>query len=578
MNGRDAKSGLAAAGAALVLMCALAFSAGAVSAHAAEQQGVAGLSREEAMRLGERIYRKGMLPSGDPVTALVQGDIPVEGTMFSCESCHMRSGLGSYEGGVWTTATTGKYLFNPITTLRRLSPSEVERIPAYLRPMYDGPPRRPAYTDETLAAALRDGIDPAGRIFHSVMPRYSLDDRDMAILVFYLKSLSAEFSPGVTDTTLSFATIITDDVSPEERDAMLGPLENYVGARNSQARKFETRAKYGIFAERMDLAYRRLSLARWELKGPPETWRGQLEEYYRKEPVFALLGGITNGEWRPIHEFSEEHRIPCIFPVTDFPVISDTDWYTLYFSRGLSQEGETVARYLAITANLDPDKTVVQVFRDTREGHVLSDGFQNTWQSFGRRAPRNIMLREDEPFTGELLAKLAKGEKPAVLLLWIGTEAVQALETGAVSANRPEMIFLSSTLLKQHVGKLPDKARDHLYITFPYGLTQVRVPPLYFVDAKRRVKAPTDERRIMSRAHSLSNILIETLMMMRGDFYRDRFLELIDMFQDKTKGFSDYERLSFGPGQRYAAKGCYIMQLTRGADPKLVKKSDWVIH
>ena len=105
----------------------------------------------------------------------------------------------------------------------------------------------------------------------------------------------------------------------------------------------------------MDFAYRRkLSIVRWDLKGPPETWRGQLEEYNRKEPVFALLGGMTNGEWRPVHDFSEEHHIPCILPITDFPVISETDWYTLYFSKGLYQEGEAAARYLAKIGSTPP--------------------------------------------------------------------------------------------------------------------------------------------------------------------------------------------------------------------------------
>jgi hypothetical protein len=39
-----------------------------------------------------------------------------------------------------------------------------------------------------------------------------------------------------------------------------------------------------------------------------------------------------------------------------------------------------------------------------------------------------------------------------------------------------------------------------------------------------------------------------------------------------------FERLSFGPGQRYASKGCYIVQLSKGEKPGLIKKSDWVIH
>ena len=546
-----------------------------------EQPGVAGLSRKEALRLGERIYREGVLPSGEPMTAVVQGDIPVEGTMFSCESCHMRSGLGSYEGGVITTPTTGKYLYRPLTKLRQLTSAEEETIPRYLKALYQAPPSRPAYTDETLAAALRGGIDPAGRKLHRVMPCYPLDDRDMAILILYLKSLSAEPSPGVTDTTIRFATVIAGDVSPEERDAMLTPLENYVRGRNSRAKVFETRAKYGFYAETMDLAYRRPSLARWELKGPPETWRGQLEEYYRKEPVFALLGGITKGEWRPIHEFSEEHRIPCILPITDFPVISETDWYTLYFSKGFYQEGEAAARFLGITADLPPDKTVVQVFRDSREGRAFSAGFEKTWHDLGRRPPVNRTLRAGEAVTREFLQQLADKERPSVMLLWAGTEAVPALETIAASANRPEMVYVSSSLMKQSLWKLPEQARDFTYITYPYGLVPMKLPPLYLKAAKgsqKSDKVSVSDRRIPGKMFTLSGLLPDAMMMMGNDLYRDRFLDVIGMLEDKPQPYTDYERLSFGPGQRYASKGCYIMQLTRGANPTLVKKSDWVIH
>ncbi|MDA8240180.1 MAG: hypothetical protein M0Z67_07390 [Nitrospiraceae bacterium] len=33
-----------------------------------------------------------------------------------------------------------------------------------------------------------------------------------------------------------------------------------------------------------------------------------------------------------------------------------------------------------------------------------------------------------------------------------------------------------------------------------------------------------------------------------------------------------YPRFSFGPGQRYGSKGCYIVQLARGPKPELIKK------
>ena len=104
----------------------------------------------------------------------------------------------------------------------------------------------------------------------------------------------------------------------------------------------------------MKFAFRRASLSIWELKGAPETWRAQLEAYYTREPVFVVLGGMSNQSWEPIHTFCEEQRIPCLFPVTDFPVVTDTGWYTYYFSKGYAQEGEAVSRFTSIALKISP--------------------------------------------------------------------------------------------------------------------------------------------------------------------------------------------------------------------------------
>jgi len=64
----------------------------------------------------------------------------------------------------------------------------------------------------------------------------------------------------------------------------------------------------------------------------------------------------------------------------------------------------------------------------------------------------------------------------------------------------------------------------------------------------------------------------------RSEFFREYFLEKFDMMTDQDYAIAVYPRLTFGPGQRYASKGCYVVQLTKGPDPELVKRSDWVIH
>ncbi|QEM68278.1 hypothetical protein FO488_08945 [Geobacter sp. FeAm09] len=252
----------------------------------------AGLAAAENMRLGEQLYREGILPSGEPLRAYVKGDIPVPGTAFSCVSCHLRSGLGSVEGGVFTPPTNGAKLFQPFQLL--FKGLEQKYFPL--------PPRRPAYTDATLAEVIRSGATPGGGTLNDVMPRYLLEDGDMTLLLAYLKDLSSRYSPGVSATALHFATVITDEVSPEDRNAMLAPLEQYIAMKNNQARAYRAPGnKSRQMAENMlvskELATRTLTLSRWVLKGPPDTWRKQLEEYNRNEPVFALLGGspMANG-------------------------------------------------------------------------------------------------------------------------------------------------------------------------------------------------------------------------------------------------------------------------------------------
>ena len=97
----------------------------------------------------------------------------------------------------------------------------------------------------------------------------------------------------------------------------------------------------------------------------------QLAAYYAKNPVFAVLGGISNGSWQPIHDFCEEMRLPCLFPITDFPVVSETGWYTYYFNKGYYQEGEAVARYLNRLGNLPDKAPILQIVQDSSVGKTL---------------------------------------------------------------------------------------------------------------------------------------------------------------------------------------------------------------
>lgn len=546
------------------------------------QQEVTHPESKTTLILGEQMYREGLLSSGKPMIGIVRGDLQVPGTSFTCISCHMRSGLGSVEGGVLTTPTNGKSLFTPRNQPPALRPGMGMGAAGNGATTPKPLPPRPAYTDETLTGVLRGGVDPAGRVLDPVMPRYNIPDHDMKILVSYLKSLSSDFSPGVDATTLHFATIITSDVQTEIAQQQISQLEDTIKKINELTNYIKNEVKNPRIKRQLrvssQVAYRNISLSRWTLKGPPESWRVQLEDYYRKEPVFALLGGITTGSWKPIHEFSESNRIPCLFPQTDFPVISDTNNYTLYLSKGYYQEGETAARYINRNHDSPKELPIVQIIRDTPEGRALSTGFTETWLDLGHRLPETILFKPGETITGDRLNKLLAKEQPTTMLVWDGPDAISILETVATHKHRPASVFVSSSYFGKKTSSLPEQVRDFTYITTPYKLPldEERLEQYFFGGMIKNRSNADDTNRILKRAYPLNKILIQALSDLKENFYRDYLLDVISMNKDLDVPL--YERLSFGPGQRYASKGCYIVQLSKGPKPEFIKKSDWVIH
>ncbi len=548
---------------------------GAFYCSADEQAAVAGVTRDEALSLGEKMYREGLLPSGEPMQAIVQGDIAVEGTMFTCATCHLRSGVGSIEGAVITLPTNAGWLYEPLVG-RRMKPTARERLPDHLRTEQ----MRPAYTDESLARALREGVDPSGRELDSVMPRYTLEPRDMELMLFYLKNLSATPSPGVDETTMRFATVITDEVSQEDREAMLSPLQAHIDAVNAETRQQGRRARQGPFyKEEVYTAYRRLDLSVWLLEGPPATWRAQLESYYQENPVFALLSGISTREWRPIHEFCEERQIPALFPITDLPVISENDWYTVYFSKGWYQEGETVARYLSGLQPTASESRIVQVVRDTRESRALQRGFDETRKDLGGTAAKTIVLAPDQRASEDLWRGLTGSLPGSVVLLWLGPEDLADLQALAAPAQRPETIFLSDGLVGGSRSSIPEEIRGFTYLTRRTALPGDKPRAELAIEQwLRSRRIPITNKLIQSKMYAFGGILSGCLREMRHDFYRDYLLDVLDMMRDQYYTVAAYDRLSFGPGQRFASKGCYIVQLGEGPNPELIKASRWVVH
>lgn len=518
--------------------------------------------------VGKRIYREGLLPSGKPLRGRLQNGVVLNGVDAACAKCHRRSGLGGGEGQTTVRPITGPLLFEPPSL------SDVQR-PA---PSYGNAGVRPAYSKATLARALREGVDPAGRTLDALMPRFALNDEDIATLVGYLEQLGAESAPGVTDGDIHFAAIVAPDVPATQEQAMLGVLQAFFGDMNAGTRLEKRRKAVG--REQMYSFFRGWKLHVWKLDGPPDTWKVQLDEHYRLQPVFAVLSGIGTDTWQPVHEFCEHHEIPCLFPNTGVSVVPETGYASFYFSRGAVLEAEVAAKHLA---DAGQGGNIVQVFRDDAGGRVLAQAVRRAMQR------RNLgiidrSLPAGQPVPESFWQGVLDEEHPSTLILWLSDADLGGLFAGRDVPPWLHSIYLSANLSSQSgpvaAGKLQhaDGWLEKIRLVYPYELPDRRLQRLSRMQVWLRARnVPLLDERIQANTYFAATIAGDALAHMGGNFSRDYFIERVEQMTEQVLFPSLYPRLSLGPGQRFASKGEYVARFA-GDDMRITAPTSvWIV-
>jgi hypothetical protein len=513
---------------------------------------------------GKRIYRDGVLSDGSQLRAS-QGSLSLSGAEAACVRCHRRSGFGGSEGRRFARPLVGKYLFSEPD-----HSSIASRVPHELQNR-----RVAAYTTPTLIRALSDGIDSTDRPLDPLMPRYKLSAQDVQALNAYFVSLSANLSPGVDDTTAHFATIVTDEVPPEKSAAMLDMLNIFVADKNAGTRIEDARKRVG--RDYIDRAYRKWELHVWQLSGPADTWPAQLEDYYRNQPVFAVISGISTQSWAPIHAFCERMEMPCVYPNTVFPVASRSDVYPIYFSRGVALEAEALAKYLTEGSAKKTNAKIVQVFRKDSAGSMASQVLRKALAGKSGFQLQDMMLdTEQGAAIAESVKQAMAADKSVLLVNWLHGADVQASLQGEAVSKQVESIYLSASLVDNRWDWIPESVRSKTLVLYPYDIPTARDSRL----ARFRVwlkskNIPLTDEAIQANSYFAASITADAFGQLTENFYRDYLIERIEHMSALALTPTVFPRLTLGPGQRFASKGAYVMRLTGPAS--LAPVSEWLV-
>lgn len=557
----------------LLIIFLLCLPAGEVAAESSSTTG----SSATLIEIGRRIYQEGLLEGGAELQGVSTAQVSLKGRQAACIGCHRKSGLGTSEGKSIISSIAGKFLFPAAQAgVDASKQSEMHR-----RASYKPANTRAAYTQDSFAKVLREGVDFAGQPLDRLMPRYTLNNKEVAALAAYLKTLSAQPDPGVDQNEIHFATVVMPGAKPQESKAMLDVLNAFFGDKNGGSRSEGKRHTVG--SEAMYRSYRRWVLHVWTLTGPAEGWKAQLEQEYSKQPVFAVISGIGGANWEPLHNFCEQNAIPCVFPNSNLPV-TDNAYYSFYLSRGIALEAEVLARHFE--SNPGKQGTIVQVFNEKdSQGAEAAKVLRN---SLARTAAARDIV--DWPFVnkpdGTSWDKMFADKPPQTLVLWLNGDDLARFEVLETSGYLPRQIFMSASLLGSDMAggnlRLPGKfltdSLDRIRLIYPYELPSKTVHHLQRTKLWLRAKKIeiTDER-VQANTYLAAMVTGDAIAHILDQFYRDYFIERVEHMVNRSLVTSVYPHLSLGPGQRFASKGAYLVKFSRQKDMAVEPVTDWIV-
>ena len=503
----------------------------------------------EGVAAGQRIYREGMLPSGQPLRATVGNDVALSGRSAACVNCHRRSGYGGPEG---------QRVVPPITAAHLFGGGSNSSLPSGSSP----------YDEATLKRAVRDGVHFSGRALSTFMPRFTLTDSEFAQLAAYLKTLDASASPGVTESEMHFATIVTEGVSTAQRQAFLGVMQAFVEKQNAERlAPLKKNRRPPFDHSRVYRTPQQWRLHVWELKGAADSWPLQMDRYYREQPVFAVLGGLGRDSWQPIHVQCERRQLPCLFPNIEQVEPREGDFYSIYFTRGVGQEAELLAQTLR--AHHAAPRRIVQLYRAQQAGQYAALALREALKNMSEFVLEDYIWPDDERDRVKVWQVLQR-TKPEAVVLWLRADDLAQLPmpSGALQ-------YVSATLLDAGEFVVP------LRLRLGTSVLWLRELPSTWQDRQLRLAAwlesnalTVSDTRIQNDTYHMLTLVSRVITHLRQNLSRDYLIERIEHLAQSSAWSSSYPRFSLGPGQRVASPGGFSVPLRE--DGTFSTSAEWI--
>ncbi len=470
---------------------------------------------------GKQLYLTGESPSGKPVKALVGPEsTELSGTEVPCAGCHGEDGQGRPEGGIVPTDITFEHL-----TL------------AYGH-NHDNGRKHPAFTAETIITAVNGGVDPAGNRLDSAMPRYTLSGSDSADLIAYLKRLSTDADPGLTDTAIHLGTLLPTR----------GPLAGMGLAMKDMLSAYfdEVNAHGGIYN-------RKILLEVAEYTGSADSTIRNVRRLLETEPVFALIAPFAANMEQDILLLSESRGVPQIGPYTLFPEDDPArSRSAFYLLPGLNNESRAMVDYAADVLHLKNISSMVI----SPENNNIQKAAEAIEKQSGTRGlgPVTRLTYPPYEFQSQAFAAQLKKQSPEVIFFFGANDELRTILKSAGELKPRPYVFVSGSLTGSNV--FDEMFRDRIFLSFP---SQSRDQPNAdeFFRLIKRNKLTTEYLTAQAVSYSAAKLLTEGLQRTGRELSRKKLISMLENIYQFDTGVMP--SLSYGPNRHIGSAAVTIV-------------------
>ena len=496
-----------------------------------------------SQKRGKQLYLKTTSPSGTEIKAYVtEGAIEAPGSVMPCVNCHHHDGRGLDEVGVTATNITWQDLTRPYR-IKRLKGRE-----------------HPPYTADSLAMAVREGIDPGGNTLEYSMPRYQISDEDLADLIEYLKIIANVLDPGLSERVIRVGTVL-----PMKGDlADLGQvMQNIIEAYFNQIND-----SGGVYS-------RKLKLHVVDYPQTPQSTVTTFKKLIDEEETFAIVSAFTSGADSEVASLVEDGQMPLIGPFTFFPEdVLALNRFTFYLFPGLREQARALVAYAQQQQKWSgQNRSVAVVYPRDRISRDIVEAVKG-------QATRSVwgMMADIDYASGRLqvadLANHLRGNGTEAVFFLGAWKELRDLLHQADNVNWSPNIYISGSQAKRDIFELPTAFTNKIFLAYPSLPRDHKSAGLQELDNLFK-KHDLSNKHLAAQisAFCAAKILVEGIKRSGKTLSREKLVTALENIYEFDTGLTP--RITYDPNRRIGALGAYVVTVDL-VNKKFVPVSDWI--